>query len=82
MSSAPLGRFRAHSTRDGEALARDGQPYYAINRLSDASKPDGERISLRSSSPMASGYLCVSTTWLRCPARQRVTLSTLTGALR
>lgn len=43
MSSTPIGRFRAHSTRDGEALARDGQPYYAINRLSETSKPPGER---------------------------------------
>ena len=43
MSSVPIGRFRAHSTRDGEALARDGHPYYAINRLSETSKPDGER---------------------------------------
>ena len=43
MSSAPIGRFRAHSTRDGEALARDGQPYYAINRLSERSRPEGER---------------------------------------
>lgn len=43
MNSAPLGRFRAHSTRDGGALARDGQPYYAINRLSETSKPDRER---------------------------------------
>jgi hypothetical protein len=43
MSSAPIGRFRAHSTRDGEALARDGQPYYAINRLSERSRSEGER---------------------------------------
>ena len=43
MNSAPLGRFRAHSTRDGEAFARDGQPYHAINRLSETSKPKGER---------------------------------------
>lgn len=43
MSSVPIGRFRAHSTRDGEALSRDGQPYFAINRLSETSKPDGGR---------------------------------------
>jgi hypothetical protein len=42
MSSA-IGTFRAHSTRDGEAVTRDGQPYYAINRLEEASKPEGER---------------------------------------
>lgn len=43
MNSAPLRRFRAHSTRDGDAPARDGQPYYVINRLSETSKPDRER---------------------------------------
>jgi hypothetical protein len=29
----PLGIFRAISTHDGEALARDGQGFYAFNRL-------------------------------------------------
>lgn len=29
-------------TRPATALARDGQPYNAINRLSETSKPDGE----------------------------------------
>lgn len=43
MSSVPIGRFRARSTRDGQALARDGESYFAINRLSEASKPEGER---------------------------------------
>lgn len=43
MNSAPIGRFRAHSTRDGAGLARDGQAYYAINRLSERSKPPKER---------------------------------------
>jgi hypothetical protein len=43
MSSVPIGTFRAHSTRDGEALARNGQPYYAINRLSETFKPERER---------------------------------------
>lgn len=43
MSRSAIGTFRAHSTRDGAALARDGQPYYAINRLTETSKPEGER---------------------------------------
>jgi hypothetical protein len=43
MSSTPIGRFRAHSTRDGEALARDGEAYFAINRLSETSKPGGQQ---------------------------------------
>lgn len=43
MSSAPMGRIRAHSTCDGEALAREGQPYCAINRLSETSKRQWER---------------------------------------
>lgn len=43
MNNDPIGRFRAYSTRDGEAFARDGQPYFAINRLSETSKPEEER---------------------------------------
>jgi hypothetical protein len=39
----PVGVFRARVTRDGEALARDGQPYFAMNRLSELNRPDGER---------------------------------------
>lgn len=44
MSNDPIGRFRAHSTRDGEAIARDEQPYFAINRLSETSKPEDEPV--------------------------------------
>ena len=43
MSDNPLGTFRVHSTRGGQALARDGEPYYAINRLEEMSKPAAER---------------------------------------
>ena len=43
MTSSAIGTFRAHSTQDGEAHARDGQLYYAINRLTEASKSAGER---------------------------------------
>jgi len=38
-----IGVFRARVTRDGEALARDGQPYFAMNRLVEAHCPEGER---------------------------------------
>jgi hypothetical protein len=38
-----IGVFRARVTRDGEALARDGQPYFSMNRLSELNRPDGER---------------------------------------
>lgn len=43
MSSVPVARFRAHSTPNGEALARDGQPYLAIDRQPQASRPSDER---------------------------------------
>lgn len=43
MSSTSIGRFRAHSTRDGEALARDGEAYLVIDRLSETSKPEGQQ---------------------------------------
>lgn len=43
MSSDPIGTFRARSTKDGEAFARDGQPYFAINRLEETAKRDGDR---------------------------------------
>ena len=38
-----VGIFRARVTRDGEALARDGQPYFDMNRLDEENRPDGER---------------------------------------
>jgi hypothetical protein len=38
-----IGVFRARVTRDGEAIARDGQPYFAMNRLAEAHRADGER---------------------------------------
>lgn len=38
-----IGVFRARVTRDGEALARDGQPYFAMNRLVETQRPAGER---------------------------------------
>lgn len=38
-----IGIFRARVTRDGEALARDGHPYYGMNRLGEANRPEGER---------------------------------------
>jgi hypothetical protein len=43
MTSAPIGTFHAHSTRDAEALIRDGWPYFAITRLEETSKPPAER---------------------------------------
>lgn len=43
MSSDPIGIFRARSTRDGEAFARKGQPYFAINCLQESAKPVGDR---------------------------------------
>lgn len=30
-------------TRDGQALARDGQPYFAINRLAEETPSPGDR---------------------------------------
>jgi hypothetical protein len=38
-----IGIFRARATRDGEALARDGEPYFAMNRLEEANRPERER---------------------------------------
>lgn len=43
MTSVPIGTFRAHSTRDGTAFSRDGEPYFAINRLEARAKPAGDR---------------------------------------
>lgn len=37
-----IGIFRARVTRDAEARARDGQPYFAMNRLTE-SQPELER---------------------------------------
>lgn len=42
MTSVPIGTFRAHSTRDGMACSRDGEPYFAINRLDERAKPVGD----------------------------------------
>lgn len=38
-----IGVFRARSTRDGEALARDGEPYFAMNRLEEENRIEGDR---------------------------------------
>jgi hypothetical protein len=38
-----IGIFHARVTRDGEALARDGQPYFSMNRLVERHRPEGER---------------------------------------
>jgi hypothetical protein len=38
-----IGIFHARMTRDGEALARDGQPYYGMNRLGETNRPVVER---------------------------------------
>lgn len=38
-----IGVFRARATRDGEALTRDGQPYFAMNRLAEQNRPEGGR---------------------------------------
>lgn len=37
-----IGVFRARVTRDGEALARDGHPYFAVNRLVERHRPEGK----------------------------------------
>jgi hypothetical protein len=38
-----LGCFRARVTRDGEAMMRDGQPYFAMNRLGEDDPAEGDR---------------------------------------
>ena len=38
-----IGVFRARVTCDGDALARDGQPYFDMNRLAEKNRPEGER---------------------------------------
>lgn len=38
-----IGVFRARVTRDGEGLERDGQPYFQMNRMAEASRLDGDR---------------------------------------
>jgi hypothetical protein len=38
-----IGVFRARVSRDGEALARDGHPYFAMNGLVERHRPEGER---------------------------------------
>ena len=40
-----LGVFHAVSTRDGEAQARDGQAFYALNRL--GSQADGAIVEIQ-----------------------------------
>lgn len=39
-----IGVFRARVTRDGEALVRDGHPYFSMNRLVERNRPEGERV--------------------------------------
>lgn len=46
MTSNPggsIGVFRARSTRDGEAVSRDGQRYFSINRIEEQNPPSGAR---------------------------------------
>lgn len=38
-----IGNFRPRVARDGEAMMRDGQLYYAMTRLAEAHRPDGVR---------------------------------------
>lgn len=38
-----IGVFHARITRDGEALARDGHPYFAMNRLVERHRREEER---------------------------------------
>jgi hypothetical protein len=38
-----LGCFRARVTRDGEAMARDGQPYFAMHRLAEKNPVGSDR---------------------------------------
>lgn len=38
-----LGCFRACVSRDGEAMMRDGQPYFAMNRLGEDNPVEGDR---------------------------------------
>lgn len=38
--SHPLGIFRAVATRDGQARARDGQAYFAMNKLDESGSGD------------------------------------------
>jgi len=34
-----LGRFRANSVRDAQAISRDGSPYYELNPLPSSAEP-------------------------------------------
>ncbi|KAB7742944.1 hypothetical protein GA707_14905 [Nostocoides sp. F2B08] len=38
-----MGCFQARVTRDGEAMVRDGQPYFAVNRLMEENPVDRDR---------------------------------------
>jgi hypothetical protein len=38
----PIGVFRPVSTRDGEAQRRDGEPYFAMNRMDESLSTDDE----------------------------------------
>lgn len=39
--SEPIGTFRARITRDASALERDGEKYFAMNRLEEKNgRPD------------------------------------------
>lgn len=38
-----IGYFRARVTRDGEAMVRDGQLYFAMNRLPELNPAGGDR---------------------------------------
>lgn len=39
----PIGVFRARVTRDGAAHARDGEPYFEMNRVTESHPPKGAR---------------------------------------
>ena len=43
MKDGRIGVFRARVTRDGEASSRDGQPYFAMNRMAETNRAEGDR---------------------------------------
>ena len=43
MNEEPIGIFHARVTRDGAALARNGERYFAMNRLAETNRPGRAR---------------------------------------
>lgn len=41
-NSAPLGRFHARTSRDGESRQRDGAPYFELNWINSNTKAVAE----------------------------------------